>query len=518
MLGNLKIGTRLALGFGGVILAGVAAFAGAVLLGRQSQADTTAAAQAAQVRANAVHAMLELQLRLVSAIRHAGLLTDGGLINQAVDAYRQDLLALKKHEAEFGQLDLGADEKAALATAAALRQQAEPMVEEAMSFTLAFAGDEAAKTLTGKFAPVQAQWAQALKQLSHLQQQHAAASAQAIASTNDRRSLALAALLVLVAVAAAGFAVLLTRSVTRPLRAAAELAARVAQGDLSVGIAATGHDEAAQLLRSLQAMTRQLSGMVAAVHESSAEINLASAEISSGNHDLSCRTEHAASALQQTSATLAQLTGIVASNLGHARQAQAVVERTGQIAEQGGTAMGAVVSTMQGISDSSHRIADIIGVIDGIAFQTNILALNAAVEAARAGEQGRGFAVVASEVRALAQRVSGAAAEVRSLIKESVQRVDTGARLVGTMGGTMTELVGGVAQVRALIADISTASGQQDDRIRQVSSSVLQIDDSTRQNAALVEQVAAAAQSMSGQTQRLAELVSRFKLGQAAPG
>ncbi|MDO8376556.1 MAG: methyl-accepting chemotaxis protein, partial [Aquabacterium sp.] len=455
---------------------------------------------------------LESQLRLVSAVRNAGLQTDGGLVNAEVETYRKLLKSIKDKEAEFGRLELDADEKASLGKAATLRQQAEPVVDEAVNYTLAFAGEEAAKTLTGRFAPIQAQWAAELNTLTQLQRQRAAQSAQAIADRNDRRTLGLAALLAVMAAGAVVFAVLLTRSVTRPLRAAAALAARVAQGDLSARIEVEGNDEAAQLLRSLQTMTEQLAAMVQAVRESSEAIGHASSEISSGNLDLSVRTERTASSLQQTSALLELLIEIVASNAGHAQDAHTVVERTGQIAEQGGSAMGAVVGTMQGISDSSRRIADIIGVIDGIAFQTNILALNAAVEAARAGEQGRGFAVVASEVRALAHRVSAASAEVRTLIAESVERVDNGTRLVGQMGNTMTELVGGVTRVRTLIGDISAASKQQNERIREVNGSVREIDGTTQQNAALVEQVAAAAQSLTGQTQRLSGLVNRFRV------
>jgi methyl-accepting chemotaxis protein len=516
MLANLTIGTRLAAGFGGMIVAAVAAFGGAVLLGRQSQADTIEAAHAAQSRLDTVHRMRESQLQLVSSIRNGGLQTDGAKINTEVETYRKSLQTLKSLEDALAKLDLSVEEKAVLDKAAALRKQAEPMAEEAVGLAMAFAGEEAAKVLTEKFAPTQAAWADELGKLDRLQRARAERSAAEIAATNQRRALGLAALLAVVAAGAIGFAVLLTRSVTRPLGEAARFAARVAQGELGARIEVEGKDEAAQLLRSLQSMAEQLAEMVRSVRQSSQAIGHAAAEISGGNLDLSTRTERTASSLQETAATLETLTEIVARNASHARDANAVVERTGGIAEQGGEAMRAVVDTMQGISESSRRIADIIGVIDGIAFQTNILALNAAVEAARAGEQGRGFAVVASEVRALAQRVSGAATEVRTLIGESVQRVDDGAGQISRLGGTMGELVDGVSRVRALIGDISTASGHQTERLGHVNQSVREIDGTTQQNAALVEEVAAAAQSLSGQTQRLADLVNRFRVSETS--
>ena len=516
MLQNYKIGTRLAVGFGGLILAAIAAFTTSAVLGRQGQQAITATAAAAQRRIDTVHAIQQSQLRLVSNIRNAGLQTDGTMLNGEVDAYRKALKDLQEYEAAFAQMTLSAEEKELLDKAVAMRRQAEPVADEAVKFTMAFAGEEAAKVLTGRFAPLQSQWAGVLDKLSQLQRVNAAASAKAIADANDRQAMWLAVVLLSVTLGGAGFAVALTRSVTRPLRAAAVLAARVAEGDLSVQIDVAGHDEAADLLRSLQAMTRQLAAMVQAVHESSDAITLASKEISSGNMDLSARTERTAASLQQTSASLTELTEMVVKSSGNANSVREVADRTAHIAEQGGASMQDVVSTMARISDSSKRIADIIGVIDGIAFQTNILALNAAVEAARAGEQGRGFAVVASEVRALAQRSAGAAKEIKALIGESVERVEGGTRLVSGMGSTMNELVSGVGKVRGLIGEISAASANQTANIQQVNGSVRDIDGTTQQNAALVEQVAAAAHSLSSQTERLAGLVHRFRVDASA--
>jgi methyl-accepting chemotaxis protein len=512
MLNRLNIGTRLAIGFGVVIFAAIAAFTIAALQGRQGQADIRESARMTQSRIDTVYAMKEAQLRLVSAIRSAGLQTDGGQLNNEVELYRKALKSVIDDEKAFGALPLDPTERELLDKASALRQQAEPVAEEAVGLAMAFAGEEAAKVLTGRFGPLQVRWAAELDSLAELQRKKATASADAITQKNDQRATFLAVLLLLVAIGGSLFAVALTRSVTRPLKMAANLAERVAQGDLSVRIDANGNDEAAQLLRALQSMTEQLSIMVQEVNESSRAINAASSEISSGNLDLSNRTESTAASLEETSASLTELTDMVVSNSSHANAVSDVAGRTASIAEQGGQAMEQVVDTMRLISDSSKRIADIIGVIDGIAFQTNILALNAAVEAARAGEQGRGFAVVASEVRALAQRVTSAASEVRTLISASVARVDDGARLVTGLGSTMQELIDGVSSVRQLIGEISSASVHQTDSIRQVSESVQSIGDTTQQNAALVEEVSAAAQSLTGQTERLGALVNRFQV------
>jgi methyl-accepting chemotaxis protein len=515
MLNQLRLGSRLALGFGGLIVASVAAFAASTWLGRSGQTATAQVMQHAAERAALVNDMRQGQLEIVSTIRDAGLQTDSGAINKDVEIFRATLKRLQKHEQSFALLELSADEKAALDRAVALRRQAEPLAEQAINFTMAFAGEEAAKLLATKFAPLQAQWGDQLRQLVELTVARAETDRSAIMAATERRTLLLALMLVAVTVAGTLFAVAVTRSVTRPLRTAVELASRVADGDLAVNISVQGRDEAAELLRSLQQMARQLAGMVESVREASESIAVASEQITRGNMDLSSRTERQAASLQQTSASIDGLSEMVGQTSGNASTAHQLAQRTAGVAQDGGTAMQKVEQTMGRISDSSRRIADIIGVIDGIAFQTNILALNAAVEAARAGEQGRGFAVVAGEVRALAQRVSTAASEVRGLIGESVERVEDGAQLVKRMGATMQDLVGSVDKVRGLIGEISGASVSQSSSIAQVNVAVRDIDNTTQQNAALVEEVAAAAQSLSAQTQRLTGLVRRFRVAPA---
>ena len=309
-----------------------------------------------------------------------------------------------------------------------------------------------------------------------------------------------------------GAALVIGRSVVKPIQQAVEIAGTVADGDLSARIAARGKDEAARLLRELQRMQANLSQVVSGVRRNAEGVATASAQIAQGNQDLSSRTEEQASALQQTAATMEQLGTTVRNNAANAMQANQLAQGASAFASQGGEVVSKVVSTMQGINDSSRKIGDIIGVIDGIAFQTNILALNAAVEAARAGEQGRGFAVVASEVRSLAQRSAEAAKEIKHLIGRSVEQVEQGTLLVDEAGKTMGEIVGSIRRVSDIVAEIASASAEQSSGVQQVGLAVSQMDQATQQNAALVEESAAAAESLKGQAQQLVQAVAVFKL------
>jgi len=313
----------------------------------------------------------------------------------------------------------------------------------------------------------------------------------------------------------AGLAWLITRSITRPLATAVDIAETVARGDLTSQVDVTIRDETGRLLLALQNMVQSLVKVVGTVRASSDSIATGSAQIATGNADLSHRTEQQASNLEETAASMEQLSGTVRNSAETARQAAQLARSASEVAVKGGDVVGKVVSTMDEITASSKKIADIIGVIDGIAFQTNILALNAAVEAARAGEQGRGFAVVAGEVRSLAQRSAEAAKEIKTLIGASVDRVETGARLVGDAGTTMEDIVVQVRKVADLIAEISSATVEQTSGIGQVSSAVNQLDQATQQNAALVEQSAAAADNLNQQAATLVEAVKVFKLNMA---
>ena len=309
------------------------------------------------------------------------------------------------------------------------------------------------------------------------------------------------------------FAWRVARSIVRPLRSAIGAAQTIAAGDLTARLNSTQEDETGQLLKALDGMQTKLRSTIVAIQQSAGQVDTASAEIAIGNTDLSQRTEEQASNLQQTSASMEQLAGTVKNNAETAVHANAVAAEASAAAARGGRAVGTVVETMNEIAASSKKISDIIGVIDGIAFQTNILALNAAVEAARAGEQGRGFAVVATEVRSLASRSASAAKEIKALIGASAHTVDVGARQVDAAGASMIEIVDQVQRVSQLISEISNATAEQSTGIVQVGTAISQLDHVTQQNAALVEESAAAAESLKHQAAQLTQLVSVFNVG-----
>ncbi|WP_272885384.1 methyl-accepting chemotaxis protein [Calidifontimicrobium sp. SYSU G02091] len=335
------------------------------------------------------------------------------------------------------------------------------------------------------------------------------ASARASAAT-AQTTIAVAALVALGA--GIGLSVLLARGLLRRMHAASAAVARLADGDLTQPLQAHGRDEVGRLVHDVESVRQRLAQAIHAVQQASDSVKVAAGEIASGNADLSARTETQASSLQQTASSMEQLTATVKTNADTARAASQLATAARDVATRGGDVVGQVVATMDEISASSRRIADIIGTIDGIAFQTNILALNAAVEAARAGEQGRGFAVVAGEVRSLAQRSAQAAKEIKSLIGASVEKVDTGAKLVGDAGATMQDIVQQVKRVSDLIAEISAASAEQTSGIGQIGDAVHQLDQATQQNAALVEQSAAAAESLRQQAEQLVAAVSVFRV------
>jgi methyl-accepting chemotaxis protein len=333
----------------------------------------------------------------------------------------------------------------------------------------------------------------------------------------DRTLVVFCLVLGVVVLAVVPLTLLNSASITRPIDHARSVAELIASGDLAARIDTQGSDEAAQLLRSLEAMQEALRRMVGEVRQSTDSIGTASSEIATGNQDLSARTEQTASNLQQTASSMEQLTGTVKQTADSARTANQLASSAQASAAKGGEVVAQVVTTMQDINTSSKKIADIIGVIDGIAFQTNILALNAAVEAARAGEQGRGFAVVAGEVRSLAQRSAQAAKEIKGLIGASVEKVDSGTRLVADAGRTMTEIVGSVQRVSDIIGEITAAAAEQSEGIGQVNNAVSNLDQMTQQNAALVEQSAAAAESLRDQAQRLSLAIGAFRTGEHMP-
>jgi methyl-accepting chemotaxis protein len=310
----------------------------------------------------------------------------------------------------------------------------------------------------------------------------------------------------------AGIGFWITRSITAPLNQALQVANTVAAGDLTSRIIVNSTDETGQLLQALKGMNDSLVKVVSEVRSGTDTIATASNQIAAGNLDLSSRTEQQASSLEETASSMEELTSTVKQNADNARQANGLAESASEVAVRGGAVVSQVVDTMGAINESARKIVDIIGVIDGIAFQTNILALNAAVEAARAGEQGRGFAVVASEVRNLAQRSAAAAKEIKTLIGDSVEKVDTGAKLVDQAGATMDEIVASVKRVTDIMGEITAASQEQTSGIEQINQAINQMDEVTQQNASLVEEAAAASQAMQDQASSLAQAVSVFKL------
>ncbi|MEX8194935.1 methyl-accepting chemotaxis protein [Comamonas guangdongensis] len=372
--------------------------------------------------------------------------------------------------------------------------------------------EEARAMLEAQLRPVQREYQRVIRELLNHQTESSEKAAQKADAA--ARELLWGVLITgaVVTVLAVFLAWAIIRSITRPLTQAVAVADRVADGDLSGEIAAGSKDEMGQLLNALQRMQQSLVRTVTVVRSNAQGVASASAQIAAGNHDLSGRTEEQASALEQTAASMEELSSTVSHNADNARQANQMAMNASTVATQGGEVVAEVVATMKSIDESSHKIADIIGVIDGIAFQTNILALNAAVEAARAGEQGRGFAVVASEVRALAQRSADAAKEIKQLISTSVERVAQGSRLADQAGSTMTGVVTAIRRVTDIMGEISAASHEQSSGVSQIGEAVTQMDQATQQNAALVEEMAAAATSLNNQAQSLVGAVAVFKL------
>ena len=372
--------------------------------------------------------------------------------------------------------------------------------------------DEAFAMLVDKTIPVRNQLLGALDTGKQGQSMALANDIATIQKSADATRIEVTALVAGSALGLLAFSTLIARVLQRRIAVAQSVAERVSAGDLTVAIVDLASDEFSPLLSSLQVMQASLTSVVGTVRENADSVATASVEISHGNNDLSSRTEQQASALQQTSASMEQLGSTVRQNADNARQANQLAVSASTVAVHGGEVVGKVVETMKGINESSRKISEIISVIDGIAFQTNILALNAAVEAARAGEQGRGFAVVASEVRSLAGRSAEAAKEIKRLISDSVGRVELGNALVDQAGTTMTEVVQSIRRVTDIMGEISAASAEQSQGVAQVGQAVTQMDQATQQNAALVEESAAAAQSLQQQAQQLVQAVAVFKL------
>lgn len=514
---NLNIGTRLGIAFAAILFLAAIMLATALWqLGRIAEAKDVMMATTTKVGL----ADQWLQGIATNGVRTMAKLKSSDPADEA--AYEQEMKAVSanvsKVQKELEGLVQSERGKALLKAVADQRKQYSSIRDEAFRRKAELGAGDAGLTafVNDKVAPEMKQYVRTVEEVVAYQEQLFSEANGRIDVLQANAQKLLVGTGIAALVCGGLFALFLTRSITRPLAHAVALAEQVASRDLTAEIQVSSRDEVGHLLSALKRMNDSLLATVNEVRAGTETIVSASQQIASGNLDLSSRTEQQAGSLEETASSMEELTSSVRQNADNARQANALALAASEIAVRGGKVVSEVVTTMESINASSKKIGDIIAVIDGIAFQTNILALNAAVEAARAGEQGRGFAVVASEVRNLAQRSAGAAKEIRSLIADSVDKVDAGGRLVDEAGATMQEIVQGIVRVTDVMAEITSASAEQALGIEQVNAAITQMDDVTQQNAALVEEAAAAAASMQDQASSLAELVNTFKVEAAS--
>ena len=518
-LSRLKISTQLLMAFGIVVMLAVMT-SGITLLqlqGIQSSLDKIVTVN--NVKLALINTKIDSVHVATRVMRTIVIMTD---VNQKTVEKKKIDQAREKYDAAHAKVlalqssDAG---KAKIAAIEVAMVKALPLNNKVIELGMAGQAPEALTLLMTEAGPATQAWQDALAdnlrfQEASNQAEYEAAQADYVVARNTLLTSALLSLLV-----AAALAVWVVRSIMAQLGGepadVAQLANAIADADLSSAVAVRA-DDTTSVVAAMARMQQALTTIVGSVRGNADSVSTASAEIAQGNHDLSSRTESQASALEQTAASMEQLSATVKQNADSARQANQLALNASTVAVQGGEVVGLVVQTMKGINESSRKISDIISVIDGIAFQTNILALNAAVEAARAGEQGRGFAVVASEVRSLAGRSADAAKEIKSLINASVERVEQGSALVDQAGATMTEVVDSIRRVTDIMGEISAASHEQASGVSQVSEAVMQMDQATQQNAALVEEMAAAASSLKAQAQELVQTVAVFREGDNA--
>jgi len=517
-LANMKVGVRLGLGFALVlVLLVVVTVVGIVRMAQiQNRLDHV-------VSVNNVVTRLVVDMRnnvseRVTSLRTLTLMTDPADMEPELNRFKEQTAkydALQQKLAQKFSVEASSEEKALLSQIKDAESVAMPAIAKASELYLANNAMDATRVMVKEIRPAQKKWLEALDQLGKMEdKQNAQSQIDAEAAFAGARNFMLILLALAVAMGVAA-ATVITRGLLKQLGAepnyTAKIAGSIAHGDLSIAIETKSTDRGS-LLAEMKQMRNSLVDIVSQVRRGTHTITTASREIAAGNTDLSSRTELQASSLEKTASAMEELTSTVKQNADNAREANQLAATASDVARKGGEVVSQVVGTMGEINSSASKIADIIGVIDGIAFQTNILALNAAVEAARAGEQGRGFAVVASEVRNLAQRSAAAAKEIKNLIGDSVEKIGRGSKLVGQAGVTMEEVVDSVKRVTDIMSDIAAASAEQSAGIEQVNLSIIEMDGMTQQNAALVEQAAAAFQSLQDQASELQRVVSIFKL------
>ncbi|WP_194722127.1 methyl-accepting chemotaxis protein [Noviherbaspirillum malthae] len=515
-LQDLKIGTRLTLGFGILLLMMLTLSAFSIL--RMLSIDHTVALES-KVIVNRLQPLYQAREALGQtgiAARNSFIFTSEGdakreldIVDQQKTIFMNALKAVAPHyagDADFAKVSQGLTQMAAELNRPRKYREANQM-------------QEFGEFLVKECSPLRRQIVQDMDVVIRKAEAEMANATTAVHGSISFSRMLLIAVSALALAIGVVLAVVLSRSITAPLTEAVSFARRVTTGDLTGHIETTSKSETGQLMTALKEMNENLARIVAEVRTGTEQIATGSTQIASGNQDLSSRTEQQAASLGKTASSMEEITSTVKQNADNAQQANTLAVSAAQVASEGGMVIARVVDTMGAINESSRKVVDIISVIDGIAFQTNILALNAAVEAARAGEEGRGFAVVASEVRNLAQRSAAAAREIKTLIDDSVEKVENGSKLVDQAGATMSNIVDGVKRVTDIIGEITAASREQTSGIEEVNAAIAQMDQVTQQNAALVEQAAAASEAMQDQATQLAQVVSVFKVdaSRAAP-